>query len=127
MGIGVDGVNDPLLTGYEGLADEAASRVDAACDQFESAWRRGMRPEITQFLSSTEGQDRVVLLRELILIESGYRRRSGETPNFTDYSQRFPEIEHAWLDRALLPTTLPDLAATTFVDSQISATQTIHG
>jgi WD40 repeat protein/serine/threonine protein kinase len=86
-----------------------------------------MRPEITQFLNSTEGQDRVVLLRELILIEIGYRRRSGETPNFTDYSQRFPEIEHAWLDRALLPTTLPDLAATTFVDSRISATQTIHG
>jgi eukaryotic-like serine/threonine-protein kinase len=120
-------VNDPLLTGYEGLADEAASRVDAACDQFESAWRRGQRPDITHFLDATEGQNRLVLLRELILIEIGYRRRSGEAPNFSDYSQRFPEIEHAWLDRALLPTTLPDLAATTFVDTRISPTQTIHG
>jgi serine/threonine protein kinase len=127
MGVGVNGVNDRLVTGYENLTHSAAHHVDTACDRFESAWRSGQRPAIEAFLDQIEGEDQRVLLRELILLEIGIRRRAGETPNVDEYCGRFPALEASWLDRALMPQTLPDLGSRPGFNGSVLAPQAIQG
>jgi predicted ATPase len=90
-----------LQTGYEHLSPVPAQRVDEACDQFERAWRSGHRPAIEACLGGVSATARLVLVRELILIDSFYRRRAGEAPNPGEYRTRFPDLDEGWLARAL--------------------------
>src|SRR5262249_9934249 len=75
-------------------------RVDQAGDRFEDAWDTGQRPVIEEYLADTPEPDRSALLHELLLLELGYRRQSGETPAPVEYLGRFPEhtalIKHAF-------------------------------
>jgi serine/threonine protein kinase/formylglycine-generating enzyme required for sulfatase activity len=73
-------------------------RVEAICDRFEEAWKAGQRPQLEDYLGDFAGPVRVVLLRELLVLELAYRRRQGETPSLADYRPRFP------LDAELLDT-----------------------
>ncbi len=63
---------------------------DATCDEFESAWQSGQRPDIGGFLERVAETERSVLLRELIQIELWWRR--DESPSFeeAEYQFRFP-------------------------------------
>jgi formylglycine-generating enzyme required for sulfatase activity len=67
---------------------DAERRVDAACARFEAEWRAGRRPELAAFLRT--GVERDALLRELILLDVEYRRRSGETPQASEYREHAP-------------------------------------
>ncbi|MBI1900945.1 MAG: serine/threonine protein kinase [Planctomycetia bacterium] len=67
-----------------------AIEVDAICDSFENAWKRGLRPRMEDFLESAAPGIRGALLRELILVDRDYRRRSDKTPDVSDYLARFP-------------------------------------
>lgn len=75
---------------------EAHERIDRTCATFEAAWKSGTRPMIEEFLGSAGGAERSALLRELLMLELEYRRKSGESPSPDDYAKRFPN------DRALI-------------------------
>jgi hypothetical protein len=66
-------------------------RVDAACDQFEAAWRAGERPDPVPLLAEVMKPARARLLRELLIIELESRRQLGEQPDVAEYAGRFPE------------------------------------
>lgn len=65
--------------------------VDRICDEFESAWQQGRRPEIDAYLERVGPQERGELLRELICIEIEYRRKAGESFDRGEYAARFPD------------------------------------
>src|SRR5207237_4990964 len=73
------------------------------------------------------GDEQRVLLRELVLLEIGFRRRAGESPQLKEYSNRFSQLDEWWLDRALLPPTLRDLGSPTQSDSHGALPQVFHG
>jgi hypothetical protein len=106
-----------------GLADqgkvplELAQRVDAVSDRFEAAWRSGPPPRIEDFLPDWEASERLVLLRELLLLELYHLARSGQTPSSDAYGARFPELNPSWLATALdrLPTASAERAMATQV------------
>jgi serine/threonine protein kinase len=53
-----------------------ASRVDAACDEFESAWKAGKQPRIDSYVARAEEADRESLRSALLAIEVELRERS---------------------------------------------------
>lgn len=82
-------------------------------DQFESAWREGAAPQLTNFLSrladtaDTAGQSRLELLTELVAVDLEYRWRTDSSaaqtlppdedslpmkPRLDDYVALFPEL-----------------------------------
>jgi WD40 repeat protein/serine/threonine protein kinase len=94
-------------SGNESLPLSLARRVDAVCCRFELAWQSGgpndPRPCIEDYLGDTPEAERLVLLRQLIPLDADYRRRAGESPQADDYHRRFPELDPAWLRRAVAP------------------------
>ena len=83
------------------LTPEAARHVDEICTRFERAWKRSDRPRIEDFLDISADVERSALLAELILLDLDYRRALGEDCEAGDYSERFPGLDPAWLDRAI--------------------------
>jgi serine/threonine-protein kinase len=79
---------------------ELARKVDAVCNRFEQAWRQGT-PCIEEFLTDWQEPGRLVLLRELVLLDVDYRQRKGETARAEDYLAQFPELDQTWLAAAL--------------------------
>ncbi|MCH5377056.1 MAG: serine/threonine protein kinase, partial [Planctomycetes bacterium] len=73
------------------LALTGSRRVDRLCDDFAQQWQAGHSPRIEDYLEQVEESARPQLLRELLGIELELRRRAGETPQATEYQQRFPE------------------------------------
>src|SRR5262249_22309264 len=65
----------------------------------------GQRPRLEEYLGETPEPERSLLLRELLVLEFGYRRRSGERPTPAEYLLRFPD--HA----ALIQDTLREAPA----------------
>jgi hypothetical protein len=85
-------------------ADELsrACRIDSACDRFETAWKTGNRPRIENHLGEIAGPERLVLARELILLDIHYRRLAGQTCLVSEYDSRFPDLDPTWL-AAVIP------------------------
>jgi hypothetical protein len=75
-------------------------RVDQVCNRFEEAWR-GSGARIEDFLEGWSGEERLVLLRELVLLDVDYRRDRGECCAVEDYDKRFTELTPAWIAAAL--------------------------
>ncbi len=67
-------------------------RIDERCDAFESAWRRGERPNIGDFVGLDDGSYRNKLFRELLLVDVERRRSLGEQPTLDNYLRKFPEF-----------------------------------
>jgi eukaryotic-like serine/threonine-protein kinase len=70
-------------------ARSAGERVDQVCDRFESAWRKGPRPLIEDFLAEIPVGERQELLLELVATELELRRGGGEDPGPREYASRF--------------------------------------
>jgi serine/threonine-protein kinase len=89
------------------LSSALARQVDAACDQFESAWRSGQRPQIEDVLHDFPQAARPVLLRGLLGLELAYRHLAGEDPDAQQYRLRFPdhptEVQDALADAFTSP------------------------
>jgi tetratricopeptide (TPR) repeat protein/tRNA A-37 threonylcarbamoyl transferase component Bud32 len=89
------------------LPSALARRVDAACDQYESAWRSGQRPRIEDVLEDFPEAARPSLLRGLLGLELAYRRLAGEVPDPETYRLRFPahptEVHEALADASTSP------------------------
>jgi len=69
-----------------------ARRIDQTCDQFESEWRAGRRPDLAAIVLSATEPTRSALLRLLLPVEWEYRRHAGESPQPGDYQTRFPQL-----------------------------------
>src|SRR5262245_59535093 len=74
-----------------------AKKIDAICDEFESAWQFRSRPDLQAFVSRVTAEERVSLLRELIHLDVAFRIRSGEIPKVSEYLEPFPELDVNWL------------------------------
>ncbi|MBI3468791.1 MAG: hypothetical protein HY000_37790 [Planctomycetes bacterium] len=86
-------MSDNTGTPRDALPCSAIERIDRICIEFEAAWKVGERPDMAAFLADVQEPERCVLLRELLLLDIDYRRRSGETPAIADYLARFPDHE----------------------------------
>jgi hypothetical protein len=73
-------------------SDPLPSIIDALCDRFETAWEEGQRPRIEDWLPHAPEQYHRRFVRELLALELGYRRRSGEQPTAAEYHARFPAL-----------------------------------
>ena len=61
-------------------------------DRFEAAWRTKQRPDLNEFLVGVPEAARPAFFHELLSIELGYRHDAGETPQVSDYIQKFPQF-----------------------------------
>src|SRR5262249_54770905 len=73
-------------------------RVDEVCNRFEAAWRAGV-PALEDFLAGWHGDERLALLRELVLLDVDYRGARGEEVSRQQYACRFPELPPAALNQ----------------------------
>ena len=79
--------------------------VDRIADEFETAWRSGATPRISDYLGACGGERRAALIRELVLIDFEYRRQSDDDWSFAHYASEFPELSTEFLaDSAADPT-----------------------
>lgn len=74
-----------------------AQRVDQLCDEFESAWQSGTRPNWREWLGRVPIDEQAELLVELLPLDVAYRARRGERPVIEEYSDRVPLAEREWL------------------------------
>jgi hypothetical protein len=76
-------------SGAEGLL-AAAQAVDALCDRYEDALRRGAAGPLDGWLPA--GPERAAALAELVCLEFEYRLRAGEAVRADEYYRRYPEL-----------------------------------
>lgn len=116
--------------GYATLLPSMLVKVDEMCNRFEAAWKGSSRPRIEDHLGDTSEPERSALLCELILLEVEYRRRVAESPQASDYGDRFPTLDPAWLTNAVAALSVtgedPDPALTKKL-SQADATPLVLG
>jgi serine/threonine protein kinase len=75
------------------LPAACAEHIDAVCSQFEADWNAGRGPAIEDYLAKGSGDEQPLLLRELLSLELGLRRRAGANPAASEYVRRYPEQE----------------------------------
>ena len=81
-------MNTNTSPGHQEVSPTHVGQLESICDRFEDAWRDGDRPSLEQF---TDGyDDQPELLRELLVLDLAYRKRSGESPRAEEYLERFP-------------------------------------
>jgi serine/threonine-protein kinase len=80
-----------LYSGDDRLPLSAKQRIDRICLLFEDAWDTGRSPRAEEYLGEVSGAERVFLLRELLRLETHYRRGRGETLDAEEYCNRFPD------------------------------------
>ncbi|MAT69732.1 MAG: hypothetical protein CMJ58_09430 [Planctomycetaceae bacterium] len=83
------------LDNQDDSQSQLLASVDAICDRFEAAWRRGEEPHAEDFLQSAEAPIHSKLLCELLALEVACRRQAGESPDAAEYLTRFPDDANA--------------------------------
>jgi WD40 repeat protein len=66
---------------------------DLVCRRFTDAYERDERPRIEDYLALRPPGESAELLRRLIQIEMGFRRRRGEDPRLEEYAGRFEGVQ----------------------------------
>jgi hypothetical protein len=64
--------------------------VDEACEQFEADWRAGQATPIESYMDRAAADERMKLLRALLVRELELRRSRGERPAREEYHARSP-------------------------------------
>lgn len=67
-------------------------RINGLCQTFTHDWELG-RPDLANYLSQVNSEDRPTLLRNMLEFEVRKRRRNGETPTAPEYIARVPASE----------------------------------
>ena len=75
------------------LSDADLQLVNAECDAFAEAIVGDQPPRIEDHIESVDPSLRDVLFGELLAVELEQRIMRGETPDFSEYSKRFPEAK----------------------------------
>jgi eukaryotic-like serine/threonine-protein kinase len=121
-------VNDNERPGSGALGREVECRLEVVCRQFEAAWIAGIPALIESFLHGWSESERLVLLRELVLLDVHYRTQRGEVVTVGDYAARFPECIPQWFpaDTSAVRTALDSTAeeGRTVLESTVRADQT---
>src|SRR5258708_2898089 len=68
-------------------------RIDGVADRFEAAWKDEAVPAPGEFLVGWEGEARLRLLRELVLLDRSYREHRKLPCADADYQRDWPELE----------------------------------
>ena len=74
------------------MSHTSQDSADAVIDDFESAWRSRLRPDIGAFLARVAEADRPAVLRELVGLELEYRLRAGEPARVEECLGQFPAL-----------------------------------
>ena len=85
------------------------SRITAG---FETQWKTGPRPRVSEFVTLAPVQARRSVLMELIGLDADYRRRAGENPSVDDYQREFAELTPAELNTVVTGPPVRNFAAT---------------
>ncbi|MGE3316048.1 MAG: serine/threonine-protein kinase, partial [Planctomycetaceae bacterium] len=78
----------------QSLSIAMLQEIDQICDAFEAAWRRGERPVVKDYIPNWTGQERDVLLREILALDVDYRMRRGEMPDEQEYTSGIANSAH---------------------------------
>ena len=68
----------------------AQQRLEQICHRFEAEWQAGRSPLIEDHFSAAPESESTLVLRELLRLDTYYRRRDGQTVEIQDYERRFP-------------------------------------
>src|SRR5262245_56960641 len=77
--------------------EERPRFIDERCDQYEAEWRASGAPRIEDYLGELEGETRLALLLELLMLDQELRRGRGESPTLVDYRESCPD-RMVWLE-----------------------------
>ncbi|MEQ8789964.1 MAG: bifunctional serine/threonine-protein kinase/formylglycine-generating enzyme family protein [Pirellulaceae bacterium] len=78
------------MSQHEDLPLAEFQQIDAACDEFESAWKGGAPFSIEQRIASLSDPLRSSMLRALLEVEVELRLADGQLPTADEYLARFP-------------------------------------
>jgi serine/threonine protein kinase len=67
-----------------------ASAASTSCE-FEAAWTSGSPRPIASFLTDLHGEERILVLRELLHTELELRKNAGHSPTISSYLTAFPD------------------------------------
>ena len=76
---------------FSDLSDEQVRLLNAECEAFKETIASDQLPRIEDHLASVSPELRDVLFRELLTIELEQRMMRGESPDSSEYSDRFPD------------------------------------
>ncbi len=65
--------------------------IDARCDQYEAEWLASRQPKIEDYLGDLEGEERVAMWLELVMVDQSLRKDRGEFPTLADYRESCPD------------------------------------
>lgn len=77
------------------LSARQLQRIDKICNAFEQSFADGDSPRAEDFINDVDGDEKTVLLPELIRLEKHYRPDCSSA----EFSERFPHVDHLWLKR----------------------------
>ena len=113
-------MNEERPDSGESHAFPTLQRIDIACDEFETQWKQGQRPDIATHVEAVAQSDRPALVVELVRLDVDYRRLAGEKPEVADYIARYPQweasIQRAFNENSLTPTAHGFAATTPRID-----------
>jgi tetratricopeptide (TPR) repeat protein len=72
------------------LPHPSMGEVQAACFEFEQAWRANEIQQVEDYLAKIPFEGRGALFQRLLACEMNLRRESGQTLDVREYHQRFP-------------------------------------
>ena len=74
----------------ETIVLEVQHRLEVISQRFEAEWQAGRSPLIEDHFSGASEAESTLVLRELLRLDTYYRRSSGQTVQIQDYERRFP-------------------------------------
>ena len=72
------------------VEDDRRRLIEERCDRYESEWRALREPRIEDYLDGVEGEVRVALWLEIVMLDQELRKSRGEEPTPPDYPGRDP-------------------------------------
>ena len=76
---------------FPGPPEDRPRFIDERCDRYEEEWRALQAPRIEDYLGDVEGETRVALWLELVMLDQELRRGKGEEPTLADYRESCPD------------------------------------
>ena len=77
---------------HEDVSINIFAQIDDLCREFRKHWKTGTKPKIGDYLKRINENARDNLFRNLLNTEIKLRMRRGESPESSDYLNRFPQF-----------------------------------
>ena len=79
--------------GVQTVAEDVRLRIAAQQERFRVALSTGQQPRVREYLNGWSGQERMVLLHDLLFLEVQHRSQSGEILVREEYRSHFPDAK----------------------------------